>query len=560
MSFDPTPAQNAIRESTESSILISAPAGCGKTEAIALRVEGLIARQQVTAPRQVLALTYSNRATENLRERCYSRLRTGSQRERVVIQNFHGFAMRVLAAHCRLVGINDWPLTYPTNDVIGSWLNATKFSNRFGVRDAIYEDLRLVKQTAMEDADVVSHLQHPVAIEFEKWRQSSRILTYDDVIRYADILLGREGVANLYQQRFPFVMLDEFQDTTPQQLRIATRVAPTGVTFAGDVGQGIYRFTGAAPDEIEKFAEQNTTQKFLLEESHRSSPSVLDSYNALANVARTRTLRCARPHAWPGSGISAGVTFETWEDEASWVCQLAHFLNTKSPAARIGILSPNANRRRRIDEQLDLTQLPHYRWDAPLHDPVVAPVLKRILLLLSEMGEACLERDDFDVRTLIPDTRFHDAEAARNYESGLQWIVSGLMESTPQELLSALKVGKRDSLLTEPGIHQLTAHTGKGLQFDWVIIPGMEEGNMPFYGTETRGEERDQARVLSVMISRARFGVIFCHSKMFLAATGREMRQPFSRYGSMLGNVKNLDALRAWLIKLDWSAVNTMIG
>lgn len=559
MTFEPTCTQREILECTASSILISAPAGCGKTEAIALRVQGLIEREQVSSPRQILALTYSNRATENLRERCAARLRTRSANQRLVVQNFHGFSMRVLLAHSSVIGLDGWPLTYPPGDLVGKWLDERGFSNKFGARDDIYDELRSTKQQLFSDEEVLAALRQPLAREFEQWRQANHVLTYDDVVRYADLLLSNSGVANLYQERFPFVMLDEFQDTTLQQLRIATQVAPDGVTFAGDIGQWIYRFTGADPEGVLAIARQRSEFEFSLNESHRSSPAVLSAYNALSRVAESQELSCAHPDRWPSGGIAVAASFDTWDEEAEWVEGICRSILANSPSSRIGILAPSANRRRRLDEIFEASPVTSFRWDAPLHDPAAAPMLRRLLSLLDSQGVHHAIYSADELRSLIGDPGLHDADAAKSFEAGLSWISSELIDATPKDLLKKFREGKPERLLQEPGVHQLTGHTGKGLQFDWVFIAGLEEGNLPFYNTTTHAAIRDQARVLSVMITRARFGVFFCCSGMYFSARDREMRQPRSRYADDLGPLSPRRNLESWFASVDWNQINSSL-
>lgn len=86
----PTQAQLDIREHPHLDLLVVAPAGCGKTEALALRVQGLLQRGTAAPPRRVLITTFSNRARDNIRDRLASYLSPAAMRDRVTIANFHG--------------------------------------------------------------------------------------------------------------------------------------------------------------------------------------------------------------------------------------------------------------------------------------------------------------------------------------------------------------------------------------------------------------------------------------------------------------------------------------
>src|SRR3954471_23877343 len=94
-----TARQLKIRDALELNMLVVAPAGCGKTEALALRVAGLLERRVVEAPRRVLVTTFSNRATDNIRERLHHYCSESLIRDRVTVTNFHGLASRIYQAH-----------------------------------------------------------------------------------------------------------------------------------------------------------------------------------------------------------------------------------------------------------------------------------------------------------------------------------------------------------------------------------------------------------------------------------------------------------------------------
>ena len=104
--IQPTPEQLAIRDEECLAVRILAPAGCGKTEALALRVAGLLERRQVEAPQRVLMLTFSNRARDNARDRLRSHLKPLALRATVTVSNLHGFAGRIVKAHGETIGLS----------------------------------------------------------------------------------------------------------------------------------------------------------------------------------------------------------------------------------------------------------------------------------------------------------------------------------------------------------------------------------------------------------------------------------------------------------------------
>ncbi|MDF3283822.1 3'-5' exonuclease [Gordonia sp. N1V] len=108
-----------------------------------------------------------------------------------------------------------------------------------------------------------------------------------------------------------------------------------------------------------------------------------------------------------------------------------------------------------------------------------------------------------------------------------------------------------------PGIHVLTGHIGKGQQFDWAIIIGAEDGAIPDFRAKTPELQAEEARVLSVMISRARHGAIITYARDVEAQTGKRIRREESPFFTQLTTANPLcgPAIREWLDAADWTAI-----
>ena len=243
----PTQAQSRIRDAPGLSLLIVAPAGCGKTEAMALRVAGLLERGQVPWPRKALVTTFSNRARDNIRERLQRHVPAAAIRDQVTVANFHGLAARIFRAHANVIGL-DPQMTIPDSDWVGDQCRSRKLSFQ-RARD-VQDILRAAKQQPLDDAAVRAALAGTGdrdAIEIEQQRVAEHRLTYDDLPRLAELILQDTAVADLYRCLFACVLVDEFQDLTPQLLRMIRHIGQGRTTYAGDIAQAIYGFAGAAP-------------------------------------------------------------------------------------------------------------------------------------------------------------------------------------------------------------------------------------------------------------------------------------------------------------------------
>jgi ATP-dependent DNA helicase UvrD/PcrA len=266
----PTKEQIVIRDAVELDLLVIAPAGCGKTEAMALRAAGLIERGQVKAPRRVLITTFTNRARDNIKERLCQYVSPSAMRDLLSVANFHGLATRIFKAHANVIGM-DPQLLIPDSDWVSEQCRQRGLV--FAEARRVQERLRNAKQQPLTDAEVEELLitsGDAVALEIEQQRKSESRLTYDDLPRLAELILTNEVVAELYRQHFAAVIVDEFQDLTLQQLSIVNQIGLHKTTFAGDLAQGIYGFAGAAPDDVlDRIRLQcSGTEQFA--ESHRS--------------------------------------------------------------------------------------------------------------------------------------------------------------------------------------------------------------------------------------------------------------------------------------------------
>ena len=154
--MEPTPEQVRIRDHWPLDLLGVAPAGWGKTEALALRVAGLLARGAVRSPQRVLVTTFSNRARDNIRDRLRSHLAPSAIRARVTVANFHGLSARIFRAHANVIGM-DPEMILPESDWVGEQCRQQNLGFRLGAD--VQQDLRVVKEEARTDDEVEQVLQ-----------------------------------------------------------------------------------------------------------------------------------------------------------------------------------------------------------------------------------------------------------------------------------------------------------------------------------------------------------------------------------------------------------------
>lgn len=558
--IQPTASQIAIRDAVSRDLLVIAPAGCGKTEALALRIQGLLQRGAVSAPQKILAITFSNRARDNIRERLQDYLSPSTLRDRVTITNFHGLAARLFRAHANVIGL-DPAMIIPDGDWVGSQCRERGFD--FNTTAAVQTTLRVAKQDARTDNEVEAYLGAPgreAALAIERQRVSEGRLTYDDLPRLAELILANDAVADLYRAHFGGVVVDEFQDLTPQQLRIVNRIGFKQTTYAGDLAQGIYGFAGAKPTEIDAAVRAECTEVVEFSESHRSSPAVLAMVNAMAPLTSGTPLSCADSASWPGGGLAASVAHQTAEAEGEWVTKIAQALLARVPNQRIGIIARTSGRRRFVEAALTAARVPFLRWDDGVLDTDTARLMRSMLARFDAKGYSAAS----DKMTFLRDASGFDSVAEptgrQDLLDALQWCHDLLRDGIPPaDIRARIHIGDATTLISAPGVHLLTGHVGKGQQFDWVVIVGLEDGVIPDFRASSNDETAEEARVLSVMLSRARHGVIVSKAASVKTNAGRPMDRRPSSFLSQIASASPRDAagLVGWFETVSWKDIAT---
>lgn len=492
-------------------LLLIAPPGCGKTEVLAHR-----AAHQISAlePNQrVLALTFTKRARSNLEERLRSVVGQAQAHRRIIVRNFHGFATQVVLSHGRTIGLDMENLELPKTSTVRKAMEAA------GGGSAMYEAERLlseIKRSPLSDTEVLTAIQQRgagraghLAEKVERARQEMNQLHYDDVLRHAQRLLRIPAVARLYQSHFGAVLVDEFQDLSMQQLDLALLSCTSRRTFAGDPLQGIYSWAGADPLTVETEVRATCGEPIRLRESYRSSPKVLETVNSVSEqVDPGSSLVSAQPGQWPSGGCSAAIVFQDRTYEAEWLRRLSGEILSHDPAASVGIIARAGWRRGDIDRLFaEGTDFPVRRWDIAIDEPEIVALIKSTVATLPRGASISAARiavldavdpADISTRELVDDAfdtlEQSDATTARG-------AVRSIRVSDPKETIG-------------PGVHLLNAHTGKGQQFDWVFVIGLEEGHLPGKRNDQGEALAEEQRVLLVMLSRARHGLVVTRTHM----------------------------------------------
>ena len=281
-------------------VLLLAGAGSGKTRALTHRIAYLIGEMGVS-PWNILAITFTNKAAGEMRERVDDLVGFGA--DQVWVSTFHSACMRILRRHIDRLGFDNDFTIYDTDDqkvvIKGICKNLnidTKTYKEKSFLNAISsakDKLISVREYELDAAnDYGKSVYARVYREYQETLQKNNALDFDDIIvKTVELFKNCPEVLDTYQERFRYIMVDEYQDTNLAQFELVRILADKyrNLCVVGDDDQSIYRFRGANIRNILDFEQYFPEAVVIkLEQNYRSTQSILDAANAVIrnNIGR----------------------------------------------------------------------------------------------------------------------------------------------------------------------------------------------------------------------------------------------------------------------------------
>ena len=323
------PAQLEAVTHTGSPLLVVAGAGSGKTRVLTHRIAHLIDTREVS-PFQLLAITFTNKAAAEMRERIGRLL--GPVAEKMWISTFHSACVRILRRDAGLLG-------YPSAFTIYDQADAVRLTGyvlrdlgldpkRFPPR-SVHAMISATKNDGVDAADALERASSgqerkiaEVQVEYQARLKRAGAMDFDDLLGVTvELLRTRPEVLEHYQDRFRHVLVDEYQDTNVVQNDLVVMLGQEhrNVCVVGDTDQSIYRFRGADLRNILEFeAAFPDTSVVVLEQNYRSTQTILDAANAVISHNLSRKPK----ELWTESGAGEKIIRFQGEDEvdeAQWI-------------------------------------------------------------------------------------------------------------------------------------------------------------------------------------------------------------------------------------------------
>lgn len=347
-------------------VLVLAGAGTGKTEVIAYRIAFLIFAGYVR-PEEILAITFTNKAARQMRQRLEELC--GELAQRINVGTFHTTCSRILRAHAEVVERSSHFTIYDNGDTLRA-IKATMTQ----AEGAVVSPKQVQKEISYNKNQSVSIEQYEACafdsaskIVARAWRVYEEELTRSDALDFDDLLLEtvrlltcEPEILEAYQEKWKAILVDEYQDTNPTQARLLRLLAATGnghrnLFVVGDEDQAIYSFRLADVRLIREFdREYRDAEVILLEQNYRSSPKILAGSNRLIRHNPQRREKTLYPDKKNEDGPDIMVhASRTDAEEAKWIAlQIRQAIETGVPERDIAILARYGSVVERIEHAL----------------------------------------------------------------------------------------------------------------------------------------------------------------------------------------------------------------
>ena len=317
---------------TEGPLLILAGAGSGKTRVLTHRIAYLIEEKGVN-PWNILAITFTNKAAEEMRQRVDSLVGIGA--ESIWVSTFHSMCVRILRRYIDRLGYDNRFTIYDTDDqktlmkevCRKTDIDTKRFKERMllSVISSAKNEMILPKEFELNaGGDFVQLKIAKVYKEYEAQMRANNALDFDDLlVKTVQLLETQPDVRENYQERFRYIMVDEYQDTNTVQFRLVSLLAGKyrNLCVVGDDDQSIYKFRGANIRNILDFEKEFSDAKVIkLEQNYRSVGNVLEVANSVIRNNKGRKEKTLWTDNEKGEKIRLRQ-FDTAYDEAQFIAE-----------------------------------------------------------------------------------------------------------------------------------------------------------------------------------------------------------------------------------------------
>ncbi len=427
--------QRLAVERTEGPVLILAGAGSGKTSTLTARIANIL-EQGLAKPHEILAITFTNKAAAEMRERVEKLAGEGAAQ--MQISTFHSFCCRLLREHISELGYTRWFTIYDDDDsmtVVNAIAKEMDLSEKYYPRRSIRAAISDAKNKLLtpdeyrqQSDDAKADKIASVFAKYDAQLKACNALDFDDLLnKTLELFAERPEVLRWYQHRFKYIHVDEYQDTNKAQYLLVKYLGAhwRNVCVVGDDDQSIYGWRGADIRNILDF-EKDFPDAFVirLEQNYRSTSNVLDAANAvIANNQGRKEKRLWTDRS--GGDKLIVYTAETEREEAQFCARTIQQLLGQYNYGDFAILYRTNAQSRAIEDALMKTGVAYsvYGGTRFYDRKEVKDVVAYLKLAANPLDTVALKRVINVPRRGIGDTTIERLEAAASSGNVTLWEI-----------------------------------------------------------------------------------------------------------------------------------------
>ena len=354
----------------EGPLLIIAGAGAGKTKTLTTKIAFLIEEKNVN-PRNILAITFTNKAAKEMKDRLYMQI--GSLSKELQVSTFHSFGLKLLRENYETLGYDKNFVIMDSDDsltVVKKILKDANYDPKIYNPKAIRNKISSCKNEMMTpdiyDNYAVSDYEKVIKEVYEKYERKLHMnnsVDFDDLLLLPIQLFKKNpDVLDKYQELYQYILIDEYQDTNEAQYILTKLLSAKNrkITCVGDDSQSIYSFRGANYKNILNFEKDYKDAKtILLEQNYRSTSNILDAANQVIKNNKMRKDKNLWTSRGEGEKIKYYRSFNE-RDEAQYVIRkIKEMVNRGIEYKDIAILYRTNAQSRVLEEEMPKENLPY---------------------------------------------------------------------------------------------------------------------------------------------------------------------------------------------------------
>lgn len=402
------PEQRQAVENTEGPLLVLSGAGTGKTKVLTTRLAYILSTLPVQ-PWNCLVVTFTNRAANEMKERVQNLI--GDMANSVWLGTFHRICVKILRAHAELVGLHANFTILGEDDqkrLIKHILEAEGLDEKKYTPQSFVESISRLKDKGITVDKAAQSFRSTVLLSVYQKYQARLVelncVDFGDILLDTlTILMSNPDILQIYQDKFKYIMVDEYQDTNVTQylfLRLLSQKS-RNLCCVGDDDQSIYSWRGAEIENIMRFQKDFEDARIIrLERNYRSTANILSAASALIAHNTTRlgkTLKVAEnsPAAKCANDKIKVLSLYNGEEEAKWIADEIEVLHRSgTPYAEMAVLVRTAFQTREFEEKFISEAIPYQVIGGPkfYERAEIRDILAYFRVILQPDDDLALER------------------------------------------------------------------------------------------------------------------------------------------------------------------------